>query len=39
MQDTWVRFLGREEPLEKGMVIHASILAWSILWTEKPGGL
>ena len=39
MQETWVRFLDQEEPLEKGMVTHISILAWSIPWTEKPGGL
>ena len=39
MQETWVQFLGREEPLEKGMVTQASILAWSIPGTEKPGGL
>ena len=31
--------LSREEPLEKGMATHSSILAWRILWTEKPGGL
>ena len=34
-----VRSLGREDPLEKGMAIHSSILAWRIPWTEKPGGL
>ena len=39
MQETWVRFLDQEEPLEKGMVTHISILACSIPWTEKPGGL
>ena len=39
MQETRVRFLGWEVPLEKGMAIHASILAWRIPWTEKPGGL
>ena len=33
MQDTWVRSLGLEDPLEKGMVIHTSILAWRIPWT------
>ena len=32
-----VRPLGREDPLEKGMAAHASILAWRILWTEEPG--
>ena len=39
MQDMWVRSLGREEPLEKEMAIHSSILAWKIPWTEKPGRL
>ena len=39
MQKAWVRSLGREDPLEKGMVTHSSILAWRILWTEDPGGL
>ena len=39
MQDTWVRSLGREDALEKGMAIHSSILAWRIPWTEEPGGL
>ena len=39
MQETRVRFLGWEVPLEKGMAIHSSILAWRIPWTEKPGGL
>ena len=34
-----VRSLGREDPLEKGMAIHSSILAWRIPWTEEPGGL
>ena len=34
-----VQSLGQEDPLEKGMVIHSSILAWRIPWTEKPGGL
>ena len=34
-----VRSLGWEEPLEKGMATHSSILAWKIPWTEKPGGL
>ena len=36
---TWVRSLGREDPLEEGMATHSSILAWRILWTEGPGGL
>ena len=39
MQDTWVRSLGQEDPLEKGMGTHSSILAWEIPWTEEPGGL
>ena len=39
MQETWVQSLGREDPLEKGMATHSSILAWRIPWTEKPGML
>ena len=39
MQETWVRSLGREDPLEKEMAAHAAILAWRIPWTEEPGGL
>ena len=39
MQETWVRFLGREDPMEKGMATHSSILAWKIPWTEEPGRL
>ena len=39
MQETWVRFLGWEDPLEKEMATHSSTLAWRILWTEEPGGL
>ena len=39
MQETWVRSLGREEPLEKGMATHFIILAWEIPWTEEPGGI
>ena len=39
MQETWVPSLGREDPLEKGMATHSSILAWKIPWTEEPGGL
>ena len=39
MQETWVRFLGWEDPLEKEMATHSSILAWKIPWTEEPGGL
>ena len=34
-----VRSLGQEDPLEKGMATHSSILAWRIPWTEEPGGL
>ena len=37
--ETWVRFLGQEDPLEEGMVAHFSILAWRSPWTEEPGGL
>ena len=36
---TWVRSLGREDPLEKEMATHSSILAWRIPWAEEPGGL
>ena len=39
MHETWVQFMGREDPLEKGMAIHSTILAWRIPWTEEPGGL
>ena len=39
MQETWVLFLGQEDPLEKGMAIHSSILAWEVPWTEEPGEL
>ena len=39
MQETWVQSLGREDPLEKEMVTHSSILAWRIPWTEEPGRL
>ena len=38
-QETWIQSLGIEEPLEEGMTIHSSILAWRIRWTEEPGGL
>ena len=38
-QETWVKSLGREDPLEKGMATHSSILARRIPWTEEPGGL
>ena len=39
MQETRVRFLGREDPLEKEMAIHSSTLAWKIPWTEEPDRL
>ena len=39
MQETQVRSLGWEEPLEKEMATHSGILAWKIPWTEEPGGL
>ena len=39
MQKTRVQSLGREDPLEKGMATHSSILAWRIPWTEEPAGL
>ena len=39
MQNTRVWSLGWEDPLEKGMATHSSILAWRIPWTEEPGGL
>ena len=39
MWETWVRSLGWEDPLEKEMATHSSILAWKIPWTEEPGGL
>ena len=38
-EETWVRSLGQEDPLEKGMANHSRILAWRIPWTEQPGGL
>ena len=39
MRETWVQSLGREDPLEKQIATHSSILAWRIPWTEEPGGL
>ena len=39
MEETWVQSPGWEDPLEKGMTIHSSILAWRIPWTENLGGL
>ena len=38
-REMWVQSLGQEDPLEKGMTAHSSILAWRIPWTEEPGGL
>ena len=38
-QETWVRSLGWDNPLEKGKATHSGILAWKIPWTEEPGGL
>ena len=37
IQEIWVHSLGQENPLEKGMATHSSILAWRISWTEEPG--
>ena len=37
MRETWVRSLGREDPLEKEMAIYSSTIAWKIPWTEEPG--
>ena len=39
MQETWVLSLGQEDPMEKEMATHSSILAWIIPWTEEPAGL
>ena len=39
MQATWVQSLGQEDPLEKGMATHSSILSWEISWTEQSGVL
>ena len=39
MREIWVQSLGWEDPLEKGMATHSSILAWRIPWTEEPGRL
>ena len=38
-RETWVRFLGREDPLEKAVATHSSTLAWKIPWTEEPDRL
>ena len=39
LQETWVRSLGREDPLEDDMATHSTILAWRIPWSGEPGGL
>ena len=39
MQETWVRSLGRKDPMQKGMTAHSNILAWRIPWIEELGGL
>ena len=39
MQETWVQSLGQEDPPEKEMATHSSVLAWEIPWTEEPGRL
>ena len=39
MRETWVRFLGREDPLEKEMAIHSRTIAWKIPWTEEADRL
>ena len=39
VQEAWIQSLGQEDPLEKGMVTHSSILAWKTPWTEEPGRL
>ena len=39
VQETWARSLGWDDPLEKELATHSSILAWRIPWTEEPGGL
>ena len=38
-QETWVQFLGQEDPMEKEMATHSSTLAWRIPWAEEPGRL
>ena len=39
MQETWIRSLGWEDPMEEEMATHSGTLAWRIPWTEEPGGL
>ena len=38
VQEKWIQSLGQEDPLEKGMATHSTILVWEIPWTEEPGG-
>ena len=38
-QETWVQFLGQEDPIEKETITQSNILAWEILWAEEPGEL
>ena len=38
-RETWVQSLGQEDPMEKGMATHSSVLAWRTLWTDEPGRL
>ena len=39
MQETWVQYLGQDDPLEKGMATQSSILAWRLPWAKESGGL
>ena len=39
IRETWVQSLGWKDPLEEGMATHSSILAWTVPWTEDPGGI
>ena len=39
MQEIWVQSLGQEDPLEREVATHSSVLVWKIPWTEEPGGL
>ena len=39
VHETWVQSLGQEDPLEKSLATHSSILTWRMAWTEEPGGL
>ena len=38
MMETWVQFLGQEEPMQKGVATHSRLLAWRLPWTEETGG-